>query len=751
MLAKILLFVCVFSLVACKVNVYTSSHTSLREQTQFEMSIANFGLTPYGETVGGAAIFDEWNKDGWKQYPSYFNEYQYPVLIMYRGECTFEQKMNNTKETDIKIVVIIDDSDENIEKMVPYIHPENQTSPIPAVLISKNDGETLMQLLQTADDSNEKLVIKITFETVKTEDIVHVEGWFSLDFMEYEVITKLKSYREQLGEMVSFEPRYYTWSCPEWDPYTASQQCVCGTKYCPKYSESFKLDNGTSLTNEILLEKWIYKHSMQETGSDNLWWEFIKQIVNSNYRGYISSMASRAKSKMSYLDYNKLQKCVNDSFILENGNKVDNEYLREDRLAWKDSHVSTYPSFVINSMVYRGAPDAKNIFKAIWHSFVNPPQICDFEKNLDYEQGYGEKEINDKRMIFTFTKNYTDVEIEREENEYQMELFLSLSIPYGHVLKGPLLYNEAENREWENINKGYRNTTKRPIIIMPTKCDTNSFLKEVEILNPIAFIYVLTNDYTLDKSRFNGINYYNFSDTPAIYIGKRDFDTIKTQVEANNIQFIDTVAYIDFRFPKKSEQVTLELWYGQQQEAIRFIKYFVPFATKLKDQIKFVTKYTSSRIFGSSSDRNWFCRTKYWMGDRYDMQSGQTKWSNDGAFKIMESLRQNCIYESVTQNHESEIIWLNYMREYSILCIHNQTEACSKQVHVITGLNFEESQSWAVSSISGDQYGYDCNITIFDETLKQRSKYRPDYTFPFVVLNGYDYRGKLLDQFSPPK
>jgi hypothetical protein len=73
-----------------------------------------------------------------------------PFMIADRGGCPFVQKVRNMEEAGVAMGIVVDNSDEDISEIVMSDDGTGAGIRIPSVLISKNDGQKLIDFLKTA-------------------------------------------------------------------------------------------------------------------------------------------------------------------------------------------------------------------------------------------------------------------------------------------------------------------------------------------------------------------------------------------------------------------------------------------------------------------------------------------------------------------------------------------------------------------------------------------------------------------------
>ena len=91
-----------------------------------------------------------------------------PFIIVKKGLCNPTQKVKNIEEAGGHAAIIINDKDEPIEKMFLADDGNGGEISIPAVLISLNDGNKLINYyIDTKPDKNNRIRLEIYFALEK--------------------------------------------------------------------------------------------------------------------------------------------------------------------------------------------------------------------------------------------------------------------------------------------------------------------------------------------------------------------------------------------------------------------------------------------------------------------------------------------------------------------------------------------------------------------------------------------------------
>lgn len=342
------------------------------------MSIANFGLIPYGHTILGELRFIEDNAEGCNAFQASLKteKQQSPIAIVRRGDCSFIQKVRNVEHGGGKLAIVVDEVDnENPDMIIMVDDGTGNGIQIPSILVSKTDGEKLIKEYQKLTKENTEVKLIVSFDINKPDDRVEYDIWFSssndrgLDF-----IRDFRSYHETLGKKVLMTPRYFTWACINCDSAITDIDCFCDGKYC-SIDESNLRVSGRDIMHENLRQKCIYLNTMKETNNDKLWWTYVTKAHSRCYDDFSEDCSKQIHKELG-IDFAKTEKCVTDSFTDADHGVGDNTLLAEEVVAW-NNHGSHYiPSVIINSVSYRGVLDPENVFSAICNGFKDVQEEC---------------------------------------------------------------------------------------------------------------------------------------------------------------------------------------------------------------------------------------------------------------------------------------------------------------------------------------------------------------------------------------
>ena len=146
------------------------------------MSIANFGLIPYGHTIMGELKFVPDNDEGCNTFESKLKEddQQSLIAIVRRGSCSFVQKVRNVEHGGGKLAIVVDEVDnEQPSRIIMVDDGTGNGIQIPSIMISKTVGEKLIKKYKEMESENADIKLIVKFEINDPDDRVEYDIWFS--------------------------------------------------------------------------------------------------------------------------------------------------------------------------------------------------------------------------------------------------------------------------------------------------------------------------------------------------------------------------------------------------------------------------------------------------------------------------------------------------------------------------------------------------------------------------------------------
>ena len=295
---------------------------------------------------------------------------------MDRGNCHFVTKVRNIEKAGGSLAVIIDDSDTvDVKQIIMSDDGTGTGIRIPAMLISKKDGQILKNFLTTQPPSVADLAslsAEFIFENIENE--VNWQFWYtSANDKALDFIRNFKESQEKVASDVTFEPKLVTWACPMCDSDFKRKECFSDGKYCAMNHR------GTNVVGKDILQEDLRQHCLfsllKKEEQSGKWWEYMQYAHRMCY-DEITEECSKMGHKQINRDYEATIKCVRDSFEGSNFASDDNRVLRESQRQWNNYGSGYWPSVVINNRTYRGDLVPEGVLNAICSAFSSEPSSC---------------------------------------------------------------------------------------------------------------------------------------------------------------------------------------------------------------------------------------------------------------------------------------------------------------------------------------------------------------------------------------
>jgi hypothetical protein len=398
----------------------------------FVVSLANFGIIPYGHSLIGRIYYDPENSDGCQPFGDFdFSndpddaEHPTPIFLVDRGNCTFVKKVRNIEHAGGRLGIVMDNQQEDISYVIMSDDGTGMGIMIPSLLIGKGDGQLLKQFLEdnggmkymkkavepeldesdlgedeqeeedirknknkkkpkkdtekTEKTDEQKLIeqsaLLVSFEMPHPDQRVEYDIWYSsIDDRALDFMTEFQKYDEMLNDKVLMTPHFVTWGCPDCEEAFKKNDCFGDGKYCAIQHNSVSM-NGKEIILEDLRQQCIYKKN--PTNKTDLFWEYIRE-AHSLCPGYINSDCSKQAHTKLKMDYKSIMDCVDETFRRGNSNdyRDENTALAREKDYWNQYGAHFYPSIVINNRTYRGAFEPEAVFNSICAGFKKAPKVC---------------------------------------------------------------------------------------------------------------------------------------------------------------------------------------------------------------------------------------------------------------------------------------------------------------------------------------------------------------------------------------
>ena len=372
---KILFSLLLITLAITKLNVISPEVLKKKFPQGINYTIANFGFTPYGQSIIGEVLVSD-PLFACSPVKSSISNHKMPVfLLVERGNCSFVTKVHYAKLMGAKLVIIMDDRVEHSENIIMSDDFSYYNLDIPSIFIKKKDGLNLINYLK--ENKNEAIELNVKFVTIKKEKVNYVFWVTTSNRNTFKLIRDFKPYHQKLGNNVNFSVHYAIWKCYRCKPYTSENfptNCISKGRYCSPDPDGNGAGTGRDIVMEDLRQICIYKHFQKD------WWDYMILFDENCFKPQVEKDCSKDMMKKINIDHNAIKKCVDDSFMNKNYNYLtdDNSILKQEREIIERNGVLFWPSISINNMPFRGNLESNGIFEAICTSFDkdHTPEVC---------------------------------------------------------------------------------------------------------------------------------------------------------------------------------------------------------------------------------------------------------------------------------------------------------------------------------------------------------------------------------------
>lgn len=390
-------------LIICAWNVILTQKLKITSQNlSYNIGVSTFGNIPYGSSIVGSLLYkfddvdreiackslfiQEFNQNYTSidlSSKSSFMQTSYRpsnFLMLDRGSCTFVTKARNAQYARADALIIVDNVNEPAEDVYMIDDGSGDDIYIPSVIINRNDGQKIKQLLLEGP-----LTIELEFPVEKTDEVYFEVVMSSSNKEMYDLLYQLRSLITSFkSDEFAFYPVYYSQTHPflgipspagEKSEY---QDCYYKGKYCFFLDEeaiSMGITDGRTVLKENIRQICIFRARETERNF-NLFLDYIEMF----YSNCIMKQTFDDKCSLSVLKkidkseehIKQINDCVESSFKDD-----DNFYLQKEKEFQKKMNVIVTPSIIVNRKLIYGKHSAFNIMEAICMSFNKPGELCE--------------------------------------------------------------------------------------------------------------------------------------------------------------------------------------------------------------------------------------------------------------------------------------------------------------------------------------------------------------------------------------
>ena len=272
----------------------------------------------------------------------------FKILIVKEGGCSQVQKARNAQYAGYNMILIVKDDNADIEKIGISDDGSGNDIFIPITMISKKDGEKIINYIQNNNNSLNKVIVEINFiENNNNSDnskMVDFKLFFSSsELRAYLLLINIVQYIYQFKNDVLFTPIYVVHQSAflNEDNLIDTKNCVSKGKYCYFPKETTIIKDGKQIILENLRQKCIYNISMKNKNINN-YFNYIRTFYTQCLiREKIPDFTDKcAKNSLNYLGYSveEVDRCMADSFGAPQIS--ENIYFDKDNIILKNEYAA---------------------------------------------------------------------------------------------------------------------------------------------------------------------------------------------------------------------------------------------------------------------------------------------------------------------------------------------------------------------------------------------------------------------------
>ena len=311
---------------------------------------------------------------------------------MEKGLCSYTQKVRNIEEAGGHVAIIINDNDDKVEEMFLADDGHEGDLSIPAILISRTDGEKIINYYMMHKENKEELkgiIFEIKFDIENKNNIVKYDIWYTPDLESvYTFMNDFEKYQKSLGEMAKMEPHFVTYPhiMYESNSNTPKEDCLGSGLYCIRPGK-LGITDGSIISIESIKQKCIYNITLNSKKLDMFWKYMSVFYQNCISKENFNEDCSNSVITDIGLDLNEVKECFTQSFIGTTYDKQQSQYQkilkntildREYQLR-KEYLISRVPSITINGRSYIGSWKPEFVFEALCAALIKKPRACYIE------------------------------------------------------------------------------------------------------------------------------------------------------------------------------------------------------------------------------------------------------------------------------------------------------------------------------------------------------------------------------------
>lgn len=343
---------------------------SLYSAKDLDYTITNFGVVPYGHSLYGtlfkASPFEacqplsglEWDRNQGTM-----------IMLVTRGGCHFAEKVLNAQRAGAGLVIIGDNTSEDIHKIMAVEKSKELLNniKIPSILISKQDSDTLKGVLDSSQEEK-SIVMAINFPLVKSSQVSRLKIIAQIDdFKSYEILSSISNYYPHFQKTMDFRVNYKMYNGIQYSPLAGN---------CLSSTESFCVVPDSEPAQEHLMNETA-RHLCTFEASKEEYLSMVKRIRNKCFEEngkILPKFAECSQNSFESSVDNKVKEKVKECMTASSSSNLFSANYNSIRF----NLINYSPLIFINGYLYKGNyMDASSLMEAFCNSFEIAPKSCD--------------------------------------------------------------------------------------------------------------------------------------------------------------------------------------------------------------------------------------------------------------------------------------------------------------------------------------------------------------------------------------
>jgi len=312
------------------------------------------------------------------------------------------EKVRNGQALKAAMVIIVDNIDENVETIIPFIEGgQSMNIRIPSIILDHETGSSLLQdVRKLSNDQNIHIIGSVSF-TITQSFKSQIVYKFDLNDRElFETFFDLLNFYHGVKDHIEITPGYNIF--PAVEKPSDKKFCLRGYVDGKTYCEAREDGQEVSRENQPIFES--IRQICLARANIEAWYNYVgmffencMKFISEGKTQLVVELATCSNKIVSKLD-TKFRSAIE---TMQNcADQLDGDTVR------KDSHLQRYleenlrirmmvatpirPSIMINGQVIYGRMTSEDVLKEICASLVNKPQECQLIEKLSAQLKYVE-------------------------------------------------------------------------------------------------------------------------------------------------------------------------------------------------------------------------------------------------------------------------------------------------------------------------------------------------------------------------